>query len=162
MAGMLAALRREAMALSNGRHEIRVLDEAGIDLHGSPPDLHSAFSNLVANAVRYTPEGGTVSVVFASELDGDGRTGARLSVSDTGYGIPASHLPRITERFYRVSNSRSRESGGTGLGLSIVKHVLNLHQARLEIASEVGAGSTFSCHFSAARVRSRQPLEQTA
>jgi two-component system phosphate regulon sensor histidine kinase PhoR len=139
-----------------------VLDEAGIDLHGSPPDLHSAFSNLVANAVRYTPEGGTVSVVFASELDGDGRTGARLSVSDTGYGIPASHLPRITERFYRVSNSRSRESGGTGLGLSIVKHVLNLHQARLEIASEVGAGSTFSCHFSAARVRSRQPLEQTA
>ena len=82
-----------------------------------------------------------------------------LEVVDTGYGIPAAHLPRITERFYRVSTSRSRESGGTGLGLSIVKHVLNLHQARLEIASEVGRGSTFSCHFGAERVRSREPLD---
>ncbi len=78
-----------------------------------------------------------------------------LSVRDTGYGIPSSHLPRITERFYRVSTSRSRESGGTGLGLSIVKHVLNLHQARLDIESEVGQGSTFSVHFGPERVEPR-------
>jgi two-component system phosphate regulon sensor histidine kinase PhoR len=75
----------------------------------------------------------------------------RLAVIDSGQGIPAQHLPRITERFYRVSNSRSRETGGTGLGLSIVKHVLNLHQAHLEIRSEVGAGSEFACVFAAAR-----------
>ena len=81
--------------------------------------------------------------------------GAVLSVRDTGYGIPLAHLPRITERFYRVSTSRSRESGGTGLGLSIVKHVLNLHQARLEIESEVGHGSTFSIHFTPERVSPR-------
>ncbi|TCZ87009.1 phosphate regulon sensor histidine kinase PhoR [Lysobacter sp. N42] len=162
MAGMLAALRREAQALSQGRHEIRVEDSAGVDIVGSPPELHSAFSNLVANAVRYTPEGGSVLIALRPEPDPDGRTGVALSVADTGYGIPAAHLPRITERFYRVSNSRSRESGGTGLGLSIVKHVLNLHQARLDIASEVGAGSTFSCHFTAARVRARQPVEPIA
>lgn len=162
MAGMLAALRREAQALSHGRHEIRVEDTAGVDLCGSPPELHSAFSNLVANAIRYTPEGGSVLIALRPETDADGRAGVALSVTDTGYGIPASHLPRITERFYRVSNSRSRESGGTGLGLSIVKHVLNLHQARLDIASEVGVGSTFSCHFAAARVRPRQALEHIA
>src|SRR3546814_527945 len=77
-------------------------------------------------------------------------------VRDSGYGIPAAHLPRITERFYRVSTSRSRESGGTGLGLSIVKHILQLHQARLEIESEVGQGSTFSCHFGPERVLARE------
>ncbi|GGZ61859.1 phosphate regulon sensor histidine kinase PhoR [Lysobacter xinjiangensis] len=162
MAGMLAALRREALALSQGRHEIDVVDDACVDLQGSPKELHSAFSNLVANAVRYTPAGGRIRVSFAREADADGGVGVALSVTDTGYGIPATHLPRITERFYRVSNSRSRESGGTGLGLSIVKHVLALHQARLEIRSEVGSGSTFSCHFGAARVRTRRPLEHFA
>src|SRR3546814_1232468 len=89
-----------------------------------------------------------------SSLSADG--GAVLSVRDSGYGIPAAHLPRITERFYRVSTSRSRESGGTGLGLSIVKHILQLHQARLEIESEVGQGSTFSCHFGPERVLARE------
>lgn len=162
MAGMLAALRREAVALSHGRHDIQVEDAAAVDLWGSPPELHSAFSNLVANAVRYTPEGGSIRIALRTERDADGAPGAVLSVTDSGYGIPAAHLPRITERFYRVSNSRSRESGGTGLGLSIVKHVLNLHQARLGIESEVGVGSTFSCHFGAGRVRARQPLEHTA
>ena len=112
--------------------------------------MNSAFSNLVSNAVRYTPAGGSIAIVFAREGDG-----VALSVRDSGYGIPAAHLPRITERFYRVSTSRSRESGGTGLGLAIVKHVLGLHQARLEIASEVGRGSTFSCHFGADRVHPR-------
>ncbi|HEY4559505.1 MAG TPA: phosphate regulon sensor histidine kinase PhoR [Lysobacter sp.] len=162
MAGMLAALRREAVALSRGQHNVVVDDRAGVDLLGSPKELHSAFSNLVANAVRYTPAGGRIRIGFDVEPDGDGGQGAVLSVVDSGHGIPAAHLPRITERFYRVSNSRSRESGGTGLGLSIVKHVLALHQARLDIRSEVGAGSTFSCHFGAARVRARQPLEHFA
>ncbi|MBN6152476.1 phosphate regulon sensor histidine kinase PhoR [Xanthomonas sp. AmX2] len=150
MAPMLATLRREAEAHSQGRHSIEVHDEAGCDLLGSNKELHSAFSNLVTNAVRYTPAGGTVTITFAREGDG-----AVLSVRDSGYGIPAHHLPRITERFYRVSSSRSRESGGTGLGLSIVKHVLGLHQARLDIDSEVGKGSTFSCHFGAGRVHPR-------
>jgi two-component system phosphate regulon sensor histidine kinase PhoR len=151
MAPMLAALRREATALSHGSHEVTVEDGAGVDLWGSHRELHSAFSNLVSNAVRYTPAGGRIAIRF--RRDG---AGAALEVVDSGYGIPAAHLPRITERFYRVSTSRSRESGGTGLGLSIVKHVLNLHQARLGIVSEVGRGSTFSCHFGAERLRSRE------
>ncbi len=150
MAPMLATLKREAEALGQQRHRIVVEDNAALDLWGSTKELHSAFSNLVGNAVRYTPAGGTITIRFAR--DGDG---VALSVRDSGYGIPAAHLPRITERFYRVSTSRSRESGGTGLGLSIVKHVLTLHQARLEIESEVGRGSTFSCHFGAARVHPR-------
>lgn len=157
MAPMLAALRREAAALSQGRHEVTVEDTAGIDLWGSQRELHSAFSNLVSNAVRYTPAGGKIAIRFRH----DG-AGAALEVLDSGYGIPAAHLPRITERFYRVSTSRSRESGGTGLGLSIVKHVLNLHQARLGIASEVGHGSTFSCHFGVERLRSREHYAQSA
>ncbi|MBD9378266.1 phosphate regulon sensor histidine kinase PhoR [Pseudoxanthomonas sp. PXM04] len=152
MAPMLATLRREAEALSHKRHIVVVEDEAGVDLWGSNKELHSAFSNLVSNAVRYTPAGGSITVRFVREGDG-----AMLSVRDTGYGIPAAHLPRITERFYRVSTSRSRESGGTGLGLSIVKHVLNLHQARLDIQSEVGHGSVFSVHFGGERVHPRVP-----
>lgn len=151
MAPLLASLAREAAALGQGRHAVEVRDEAGCDLLGSPQDLHSAFSNLVANAVRYTPAGGTVRIVFAREDGG----GAALSVEDTGPGIPAEHIPRLTERFYRVSASRSRESGGTGLGLSIVKHVLGLHQARLSIDSRVGHGSRFTCHFGPERVRMR-------
>jgi two-component system, OmpR family, phosphate regulon sensor histidine kinase PhoR len=149
MAPMLTTLKREAEALSQRRHTITVEDTAGVDLWGSTKELHSAFSNLVSNAIRYTPAGGDIRIRFSSEGDG----GTRLSVEDTGYGIPATHLPRITERFYRVSTSRSRESGGTGLGLSIVKHVLNLHQARLEIESEVGRGSRFTCRFGRERVR---------
>jgi two-component system phosphate regulon sensor histidine kinase PhoR len=166
MSTMLSTLRREAMALSQGRHEVSVEDSAGVDLFGSSKELHSAFSNLVGNAIRYTPAGGHITIRFRKEqperLNSGAmakNTGVLLEVVDTGYGIPAPHLPRITERFYRVSTSRSRESGGTGLGLSIVKHVLNLHQARLEITSEVGLGSTFSCHFGAERVRPREPLD---
>jgi two-component system phosphate regulon sensor histidine kinase PhoR len=150
MASMLATLRREAEALSQGRHEVVVVDDAGVDLWGSVRELHSAFSNLVSNAVRYTPTGGTIRIGFRREGGG-----AVLSVADSGYGIPAAHLPRLTERFYRVSTSRSRESGGTGLGLAIVKHVLGLHQARLAIESEVGRGSIFACVFGAERVRPR-------
>ena len=154
IAPMLGTLRREAMALSQGRHEVTVQDDAGVDLFGSNKELHSAFSNLVSNAVRYTPAGGTITVRFRREGQG-----VVLEVVDSGYGIPASHLPRLTERFYRVSNSRSRESGGTGLGLAIVKHVLNLHQAHLEVSSEVGHGSTFACVFGPERVRQRESSE---
>jgi two-component system phosphate regulon sensor histidine kinase PhoR len=155
MVSMLSTLRREAIALSQQRHDVTVEDTAGVDLWGSNKELHSAFSNLVSNAVRYTPAGGRITIRFRPDANGNARHGVALEVIDSGYGIPAAHLPRITERFYRVSTSRSRESGGTGLGLSIVKHVLNLHQARLEISSEVGSGSTFSCHFGADRVRLR-------
>ena len=158
MPSMLASLRREAEALSQRRHTVTVEDAAGVDLWGSTKELHSAFSNLVSNAIRYTPAGGSLRIRFLPERDG----GVSLAVEDTGYGIPASHLPRITERFYRVSTSRSRESGGTGLGLSIVKHVLNLHQARLEIESEVGRGSRFACRFGRERVRAREPLPANA
>ena len=154
MAPMLATLRREAEALSQGRYQVAVLDEAGCDLNGSAKELHSAFSNLVSNAVRYTPSGGRIEVAFRRLPDG----GAALSVRDSGFGIPAEHLPRLTERFYRVSTSRSRESGGTGLGLSIVKHVLGLHQARLQIESEVGRGSSFTCVFGPERVLPRPAL----
>ena len=154
VAPMLATLRREAEALSQGRHRISVVDDAQVDLCGSTKELHSAFSNLVANAVRYTPADGEIHVRFGRDADG----GATLSVRDTGYGIPAAHLPRLTERFYRVSTSRSRESGGTGLGLAIAKHVLGLHDARLDIASEVGKGSTFACRFGPARVLARDAI----
>jgi len=151
MAAMLATLKREAEAFSQGRHTVELQDLAGCDLLGSTRELHSAFSNLVTNAVRYTPAGGTVTITLARTPDG----GAVLAVRDTGYGIAHAHLPRLTERFYRVSSSRSRESGGTGLGLSIVKHVLGLHQARLSIESRVGEGSEFACHFGPERVRTR-------
>ena len=149
MAPLLATLRKEAEALSQGRHTVTVQADAGLDLLGSPKDLHSALSNLVSNAVRYTPAGGSIAIRWRRSDDG-----ATYSVSDTGYGIPASHLARLTERFYRVSSSRSRGTGGTGLGLSIVKHVLNLHQARLSIESEPGRGSTFACHFGPERLLS--------
>lgn len=148
MSSMVTALRRDAEGLSRGRHRVSVGEVAAINLVGSPQYLQSAFSNLVSNAVRYTPNDGQITIAWHASSDG----GARFTVSDTGYGIPAEHVPRITERFYRVSTSRSRALGGTGLGLSIVKHVLALHGARLEIESEVGRGSTFACVFGPERV----------
>lgn len=151
MASVLATLRREAEACSKGQHRIEVRDLAGCDLLGSGRELHSAFSNLVTNAVRYTPPGGRITIEFSRDADG----GAVLAVHDTGPGVPPEHIPRLTERFYRVSSSRSRESGGTGLGLSIVKHVLGLHQARLSVHSTVGQGSVFACHFGRERVHPR-------
>lgn len=151
MQTMLTTLRREAEALSQGHHKITIEDTAQCDIYGAHKELHSAFSNLVSNAVRYTPYKGEIKIRFEQAPD----KSLRLSVKDSGYGIPAQHLPRITERFYRVSTSRSRESGGTGLGLSIAKHVLGLHQARLEIESEVGKGSQFTCVFSGDRARAR-------
>jgi len=150
MAPLLRSLCREAEAHSQGRHQIVLDDTANVDLLGSGKELHSAFSNLISNAVRYTPEGGRITLHFS----GDGE-GAILAVSDTGPGIPAEHLPRLTERFYRISRSRSRDSGGTGLGLAIVKHILEQHRARLDIDSVVGTGSSFACCFDAGHVVSR-------
>ena len=158
MAPMLATLRREAQALSAGKHEIHIEDRAELDLLGSTRELHSAFSNLVSNAVRYTPVDGRIDVRFERTAEG----GVVLAVEDSGYGIPAQHLPRLTERFYRVSTSRARESGGTGLGLSIVKHVLNLHQGWLDIQSEVGKGSRFACVFGPGSVAARAPMDDEA
>jgi two-component system, OmpR family, phosphate regulon sensor histidine kinase PhoR len=157
MAPMLASLRKEAEALSQGRHTVSLDIGTGYDLLGSPKDLHSAFSNLVSNAVRYTPTGGRIAIRWTA-IDG----GARFSVQDSGFGIPAAHIARLTERFYRVSSSRSRDSGGTGLGLSIVKHVLNLHQARLTIESEPGKGSTFACVFGSERLLDSARLHDAA
>lgn len=158
MRPLLASLAQEAEALSAGRHRFQLEDRAGIDLRGATRDLHSAFSNLISNAVRYTPDGGAITLRFTRSDDG----GALLSVIDSGPGIPAEHLPRLTERFYRVSTSRSRETGGTGLGLAIVKHVLGLHVARLEIESTPGAGSVFTCRFPAARTLARESSESAA
>jgi two-component system, OmpR family, phosphate regulon sensor histidine kinase PhoR len=155
MASMLASLRGEAEAMSAGRHRIEIEDLAGCDLLGSAKELHSAFSNLVINAVRYTPEGGRVRVEFHPTAEG----GASLCVIDSGPGIAPQHLPRLTERFYRVSTSRSRDSGGTGLGLAIVKHILQLHQAQLLIDSEVGVGSRFCCVFDAGHRVAREEVD---
>jgi len=146
MSALLHSLQCETQA--SGCHTVVVKDQSEVDLFGCEKELHSAFSNLLSNAVRHTPDGGRICVVFS----GDIKRGAVFSVSDTGPGIAAEHLPRLTERFYRVSRSRSRQNGGTGLGLAIVKHVLERHHARLEIHSIVGQGSTFTCYFPADHV----------
>lgn len=156
MPSMLAALLAEAQGLSAGRHNIEVTHvKADSLLHGNAEELRSAFGNLISNAIRYTPEGGNIFIAW------EARGGeAAFSVRDTGIGIESRHIPRLTERFYRVDRSRSRETGGTGLGLSIVKHILTRHQARLEIQSEPEKGSTFSAIFPAARIRA--PKQQSA
>lgn len=123
--------------------------ESAGEIAGVAAELHSALSNLVGNAVRYTPAGGRIEVQWTWEPDG----GAVFSVRDTGPGIEAEHLPRVTERFYRVDRSRSRDTGGTGLGLAIVKHVAQRHGAQLAVESTLGKGSTFSIRFPAFRLR---------
>jgi two-component system phosphate regulon sensor histidine kinase PhoR len=140
---MLAAVREDAMALSGEeKHRISMDVDNSIWLRGNETEIRSAFSNLIFNAVRYTPPGGEISVRWFAD-----KGGAHFSVSDSGIGIPSQHIPRLTERFYRVDTARSRERGGTGLGLAIVKHVLQRHDARLDIESAENQGSTFTCHF---------------
>lgn len=139
---LLHRIQRDALALGYGPREVTVEAKDAVWVLGSESELFSAFSNLVFNAMRYTPNTGKVTLRWWVEEDG-----ARLSVTDTGVGIAPEHLPRLTERFYRVDRSRSRDSGGTGLGLAIVKHVLQRHDAELEVESEPGKGSTFTCHF---------------
>ena len=140
---LLRTIKNDAQALSGQRNQTITLDvEADIALKGSETELRSAFSNLVFNAVKYTQDGGSIRIRWWA----DG-AGAHLSVQDSGVGIDNKHLPRLTERFYRVDSSRNASTGGTGLGLAIVKHVLLRHRARLEISSVLGHGSTFTCHF---------------
>lgn len=133
----------DAKSLSAGRHKFLVEIEKNITLTGNLKELTSCFGNLLANAIRYSPDGGNISVNLGVSDIG----AIEFSVQDEGIGIDTKHIPRLTERFYRVDKGRSRSTGGTGLGLSIVKHVLICHGAELEINSEFGVGSIFKCVF---------------
>ncbi len=143
---------RDAKALSAGRHELSASGGEDAEVAGSDAELYSAMANLLNNAVRYTPEGGSVSLHWAWRAEG----GADIEVTDTGIGIAREHLSRLTERFYRVDGSRSRDTGGTGLGLSIVKHVAQRHGGTIEVQSEPGKGSTFRLELPALRVRRKR------
>jgi two-component system phosphate regulon sensor histidine kinase PhoR len=148
MQAMAARLADEARTMSQGRHGLEVQLESEARLSGNGQEVYSALANLVSNAVRYTPAGGVITLRWSRNESG----GAEFSVRDTGEGIEAQHIPRLTERFYRVDRGRSRASGGTGLGLAIVKHILQRHQGRLRIDSTVGKGSTFTACFPKERV----------
>ncbi len=152
-ADMMEAIRDDAAALRPGQHVFELDVSEPLALLGDYNELYSAFSNIVFNAVQYTPRGGQIQIRWSSAEHG----GGQLCVSDTGPGIEADHLSRLTERFYRVDKARSRELGGTGLGLAIVKHILLRHDARLEISSEPGVGSTFCCVFPVQRVEVLAP-----
>ena len=143
---LLERVLADARALSGGRHRISLEGIPAVDLLGSENELTSAFGNLISNAIRYTPREGEVRIVWR-----DFAEGASFSVEDTGIGIAPEHLPRLTERFYRVDRSRSRETGGTGLGLAIVKHAAARHQAHLDVESKPGHGSRFTIRFPAKR-----------
>ncbi|MCU1718946.1 phosphate regulon sensor histidine kinase PhoR [Pseudomonas sp. 5P_3.1_Bac2] len=145
---MLQTIQHDAQAFSGKRqHQISLSADPSLKLKGSEAELRSAFSNLVFNAVKYTPDLGEIHVRWWGDAQG-----AHLSVQDTGLGIEEKHLPRLTERFYRVDSSRASNTGGTGLGLAIVKHVLLRHRATLQVTSRLGSGSTFSCHFASSQV----------
>ena len=139
----------DGRALSGGRHQISCTLPAGLALAGLEAELTSAVANLLNNAVRYTPPGGQIDISWRDRADG----GGEIEVLDTGIGIAREHLARLSERFYRVDGSRSRDTGGTGLGLSIVKHVMQRHGGSLEVDSEPGAGSCFRLQMPAGRVR---------
>ena len=145
---MIDIARSQIEALSGGRHHWEWQIEPNLNLAGNGSELSSAFSNLLTNAIRYTPDAGTISVKWQRQADGY----ARFSVTDTGIGIASEHLPRLTERFYRVDRGRSRALGGTGLGLAIAKHVAMRHDAVLDIQSKLGQGSCFSLVFGTERV----------
>ena len=133
------------------KHTIHIVIRSECRLYGSYRELYSAFSNLVVNAIKYSPDGGNITIKWESHLDE-----GIFSVSDEGLGIEARYIPRLTERFFRVDKGRGSNTGGTGLGLAIVKHVLLHHDAKLLITSQPGQGSVFSCHFSGKRIQ--QPL----
>ncbi len=147
---LLERLIREARAAARETPRFEVDIDYGYALRGSETELYSIASNLISNAIKYTPADGAVTIRWGREP-----VGARLIVQDTGIGIAPEHLPRLTERFYRVDRARARAKGGSGLGLSIVKHALQRHGGRLEIASVVGCGSIFTAHFPARRVLAR-------
>jgi len=150
---LLTEAVEEARALSAGRHQIEFSGGAPM-IRGSRDELRSAVGNLLSNAIRYTPSGGRIRLQAASDADG-----LRIAVSDTGIGVAPEHMPRLTERFYRVDKSRSRETGGTGLGLAIVKHVVLRHQGRLDVQSVPGEGSTFTIVLPASRSVAGSPGE---
>jgi two-component system, OmpR family, phosphate regulon sensor histidine kinase PhoR len=145
---LLLQVSADAKALSGGRHDITLNIREQASVLGSRDELASAFGNLVSNAVRYTPDGGRIALDWRVTADG-----GEFTVTDTGIGIATEHIPRLTERFYRVDRSRSRATGGTGLGLAIVKHVLIRHQAELAIDSAPGQGSRFTVRLPRRRVK---------
>ncbi len=149
VATVMRKAHADALALSAGRHRIEIEGGDDAEVAGSEPELYSAVGNLLNNAVRYTPDGGLIQLRWIWRTDG----GAALEVKDGGIGIAREHLPRLTERFYRVDGSRSRDTGGTGLGLSIVKHVAQRHGGEIDIQSELGHGSSFRLVLPALRVR---------
>lgn len=146
MKSLLEEVYQDGQMLSAGRHQHSLEMDGPLQLSGNYEELRSAFGNLVSNAVRYTPDGGAIRLRWAEHAGH-----AVFSVQDSGIGIEAQHIPRLTERFYRVDRSRSRETGGTGLGLAIVNRIAQRHQAKLEIESEDGKGSVFTLVFSAER-----------
>jgi len=147
VAALLSLLRKDVLARPVRPQEVRVRIESAVRLIGDEPEIHSAFSNLVDNAAKYTPPEGSIEMRWWTDQEG-----GHFAVTDTGFGIPSEHIPRLTERFYRVDAGRSRATGGSGLGLAIVKHVLQRHGARLEVQSTLGEGSTFICHFPTERL----------
>lgn len=149
--GMLALIRKDALARPVHPAVVDLRLESDAWLLGAEGEVHSILANLVSNAVKYTPADGCIDVRWWVDADG-----GHVAVRDTGIGIAPEHLPRLTERFYRVDPGRSRKLGGSGLGLAIVKHALLRHGGRLEIASRVGEGSVFTCHFPATRIQSRE------
>jgi two-component system phosphate regulon sensor histidine kinase PhoR len=152
----LAQLREEALAMSHGQHAIRFDVDPTLCLFGRDSEIYSVFANLVTNAIQYTAPGGIIDVRWTGD-----EQGAHFAVADTGIGIDARDVPRLTERFYRVDVGRSRASGGTGLGLSIVQQALSHHEGRLQIDSEPGVGSTFTCHFPPHRVHRSPATAET-
>ncbi len=153
VSGMLALLRKEIIARPEPTPEVFITLDTDAMLLGSEAELHSIFSNLLTNAAKYTPADGRIDVRWW--LD---ERGANVEFRDTGIGIAAEHLPRLTERFYRVDAGRSRKLGGSGLGLAIVKHALQRHGGRLEVTSVEGKGSSFICRFPASRISPRELL----
>jgi two-component system phosphate regulon sensor histidine kinase PhoR len=150
---MLALLRRDIMARPEPTAPVFLVLDSDALLLGSEAEMHSIFSNLLTNAAKYTPPDGRIDVRWWVD-----ERGANVEFRDTGIGIAAEHLPRLTERFYRVDAGRSRKLGGSGLGLAIVKHALQRHGGWLEVASIEGRGSTFTCRFPAVRIAPREEL----
>jgi two-component system, OmpR family, phosphate regulon sensor histidine kinase PhoR len=147
VAALISMLRKDVLGRPVHPRDVRVRIDSDAQLVGDEPEIHSAFSNLVDNAAKYTPADGSLEIRWWADEDG-----GHFGVTDTGIGIPPEHIPRLTERFYRVDPGRSRATGGSGLGLAIVKHVLQRHGATLEVKSSLGAGSSFICNFPPARI----------
>jgi two-component system, OmpR family, phosphate regulon sensor histidine kinase PhoR len=157
VAALLSMLKKDVLARPVHPREVRIRVDSPAHLIGDEPELHSAFSNLVDNAAKYTPPEGSIEMRWWVDEEG-----GHFSVTDTGIGIPPEHIPRLTERFYRVDPGRSRATGGSGLGLAIVKHVLQRHGAELEVQSTIGAGSRFICHFPSTRIEAAPPAAPAA